>query len=102
MISVCLWIYAGAIRCRHPQLGPRHGNDLLVQEVITNYSEKPIDYTAFAAYPDLTRQERIVQGLEPGRTTVEAVYRFKNVKFIPGATPALRPAAIGRHAHTQR
>lgn len=63
----------------------RDGTDLLVQEVVTNYSERPIDYTAYAAYPGLTRQERIVQSLDPGRTTIK-LYRFKNVKFIPNAT----------------
>jgi hypothetical protein len=62
----------------------RNGKDLLVQETITNYGERSIDYTAYATYPGATRQERLIGGLEPGRTTIK-LYRFKNVKFIPGA-----------------
>jgi len=63
----------------------RDGTDLLVQQVITNYGESPIDYTSYASYPGVTRQERIVSGLEAGRTTIK-IYKFKNVKFIKGAT----------------
>jgi hypothetical protein len=66
-------------------LALRDGNDLLVQEMITNYSEGPIDYTAYATYSGLTRQERLVNALEPGHTIIK-LYRFKNVKFIPGAS----------------
>jgi hypothetical protein len=66
-------------------LALRDGKDLLVEEMITNYSEKPIDYTAYAAYPGLIRLERLVISLDPGLTSIK-LYRFKNVKFIPGAT----------------
>jgi hypothetical protein len=65
-------------------LALRDGKDLLVQQMITNYSERPIDYTAYAAYPGLARQERLVNDLGPGRTVIK-LYRFKNVKFISGA-----------------
>jgi hypothetical protein len=65
-------------------LAMRDGKDILVQEMITNYSEGPIDYSAYATYPGVTRQERLVTGLQAGHTTIK-LYRFKNVKFIPGA-----------------
>lgn len=56
----------------------RDGNDVLVQQLITNYGEKPIDYTAFAVYPAKARQERLVTNLAPGRSTIK-IYRFANV-----------------------
>ena len=59
-------------------------NDLLVQQMITNYGEKSINYTAFAVYPGQSRQERLVMNLEPGRTTIK-LYRFKDVQIIPKA-----------------
>jgi hypothetical protein len=66
-------------------LALRDGKDLLVQEMITNYSEQPINYSAYASYPGTARQERLVSDLEPGRTVIK-LYRFKNVRFVPGAT----------------
>jgi NPCBM-associated, NEW3 domain of alpha-galactosidase len=66
-------------------LALRDGKDLIVQEMITNYSEQPIDYTAYAAYPGQARQERLINDLDAGRSTIK-LYRFKNVKFVPGAT----------------
>jgi hypothetical protein len=60
----------------------RDGNNIVVQQMISNYGDKPIDYTAFAIYPGAARQERLVTNLGPGRTTIK-VYRFNNVKFIP-------------------
>lgn len=54
------------------------GPDLLVQQQITNYGEKPIDYTAFAILPGQARQERLVTNLGPGRSTIKK-YRFPNV-----------------------
>jgi hypothetical protein len=67
----------------------RDGSDLLVQEMVTNYGEAPVDYTAYASYPGQTRQERLVQSLDPGRTTIK-LYRFRNVKFM---SKALRSVA---------
>jgi hypothetical protein len=66
-------------------LALRDGRDLVVQQLITNYGNKPIDYTAFVTYPGSARQERIVTGLAPGRTTIRK-YRFVNVQFAPNAT----------------
>jgi alpha-galactosidase-like protein len=63
----------------------RDGKDVLVQQMITNYSEQMIDYTAYAFYPGAPRQERLIASLEPGRTVIK-LYRFKNVKIVPGAT----------------
>ena len=48
-------------------LALRDGNDVVVQQMITNYGEKPIDYTAFAIYPGQPRQERLVTGLAPAK-----------------------------------
>ena len=65
-------------------LALRDGKDVVVQQMISNYGDRPIDYTAFALYPGQARQERIVSGLAPGRTTVKK-YRFKNVDVSPEA-----------------
>ena len=62
----------------------RDGKDVLVQQMITNYGDKPIDYTAFAIYPGQARQERWITNLGAGRTTIK-LYRFTNVKFNPDA-----------------
>jgi hypothetical protein len=56
-------------------LARRDGADLLVQQVITNYGGKKIDYTAFVVAPGSPRQERLVTGLAPGRSAVK-LYRF--------------------------
>lgn len=63
-------------------LALRDGKDVIVQQMITNYGDKPIDYTAFALYPGQARQERLVTNLAPGRTTIKK-YRFTNVTFTP-------------------
>ncbi len=65
-------------------LAIRDGNDIIVQQMISNYGDKPIDYTAFAIYPGTARQERLVTNLGPGRTTIK-VYRFNNVKILTSA-----------------
>jgi hypothetical protein len=65
-------------------LAIRDGNDIIVQQMISNYGDKPIDYTAFAIYPGTARQERLVTNLGAGRTTIK-VYRFSNVTLIPNA-----------------
>ena len=49
----------------------RDGPDIIVQQMITNYSNKPVDYTAFATYPNLARQERLIMGLKPGATIIK-------------------------------
>ncbi|MGE5611295.1 MAG: hypothetical protein ACM359_18745 [Bacillota bacterium] len=60
----------------------RDGKDVLVQQMITNYGDKKIDYTAFAIFPGQARQERLVTSLDPGRTTIK-LYRFPNVQVTP-------------------
>ena len=55
----------------------RDGNDVIVQQMITNYGERPIDYSAYAIFPGQARQERLVTNLAPGRTTIKK-YRFMN------------------------
>jgi hypothetical protein len=51
---------------------------VIVQQMITNYSDKPINYEAFAIYPGNARLERLITNLGPGRTTIKK-YRFKDV-----------------------
>ncbi|HRK32324.1 MAG TPA: hypothetical protein PLD59_14755 [Tepidisphaeraceae bacterium] len=58
----------------------RDGADVLVQQMITNYGNKPIDYSSFAIFPGHARQERLVTNLGPGRTTIKK-YRFTDVRF---------------------
>ncbi len=56
----------------------RDGSDIIVQQIVTNYGEKPIDYSAFALLPGSARQERMVSNLGGGRTTIKR-YRFSNI-----------------------
>ncbi len=63
----------------------RDGTSVIVQQVITNYSTAPVDYTAYALVPGSARQERLVTGLKPGQTIIKK-YRFTNVDFKPGAS----------------
>jgi hypothetical protein len=58
----------------------RDGKDVVVQQMITNYGERPINYTAFSVFPGQARQERLVTNLGPGRTTMKK-YRLINVDF---------------------
>ena len=60
----------------------REGRDVVVQQIITNYGQRPIDYTAFAIFPGQARQERLVTNLGGGRTTVKT-YRFNGVEIAP-------------------
>jgi len=62
----------------------RDKDDLVVQQMITNYGDKPINYSAFAAYPGQARQERLVTDLGAGKTIIK-LYRFTNVQIIPNA-----------------
>jgi hypothetical protein len=61
----------------------RDGNDVIVQQTIQNYGDRPIDYGAFAIFPGAARQERLVTNLGAGRTTLKR-YKFENVKVSPG------------------
>ena len=63
-------------------LALREAKDVVVQQFITNYGQRPIDYTSFAIFPGQARQERLVTNLGPGRTTVKT-YRFNNVEITP-------------------
>jgi hypothetical protein len=56
-------------------LALRDGKDVVVQQIITNYSDKKIDYTAFAMMQGQARHERLVTNLAPGRSTIK-LYRF--------------------------
>lgn len=56
----------------------RDGNDVIVQQMITNYSGHPLNYTAFTVYPDRPRVERPVTDLAPGATVIKK-YRYLNV-----------------------
>ncbi len=59
-------------------LALRDGKDVVVQQIISNYGEAPINYNAFAIVPGQARQERLVINLAPGKTTIKR-YRFTNV-----------------------
>lgn len=59
-------------------LALRDGDSVIVQQMISNYGEKPINYSAFAIFPGQARQERLVTNLAPGRTTMKR-YRFTHV-----------------------
>lgn len=61
----------------------RDGNAIFVQQTITNYGDKPISYNAFATFPTQARQERLVNDLQPGSSTIRR-YRFENVKSVDG------------------
>ena len=65
-------------------LALRDGRDVVVQQMITNYGDRPINYTAFAFFPGQPRQERLVTNLGPGRTTMKK-YRLTNVDFTKTA-----------------
>jgi hypothetical protein len=62
----------------------RDNGDLVVQQLISNYGDKPIDYTAFVVYPGQPRQERLVTHLGPGRTLIK-LYRFPGAEIIRNA-----------------
>jgi hypothetical protein len=62
----------------------RDGKDVIVQQMISNYGERAIDYSAFAICPGQPREERLVPNLAPGRTTVKK-YRFKGVDLAVDA-----------------
>jgi|GEM_PF-835560 len=63
-------------------LAVRDGSTLLVQQIITNYGERDISYTAYCLLPGFSREERIIMNLAPGRTTIR-LYRFRDVKPGP-------------------
>jgi len=54
----------------------------MVQQIIQNYGDKPVDYTAFALMPGQQRQERLITGLQPGRSVVKR-FRFIGVIINP-------------------
>jgi len=56
----------------------RDGPDVMVQQMITNYGERPITYSTFANYPGRPRIERLVTSLNPGQTTIKK-YRFTKI-----------------------
>ncbi|MEZ0263732.1 MAG: hypothetical protein ACAI43_03315, partial [Phycisphaerae bacterium] len=64
-------------------LALRDGADIVVQQVIQNYGDRPIDYSAFAILPGQARQERLVTNLAPGRSTIKR-YRFPAAEIAPG------------------
>jgi len=64
-------------------LALRDGNDVVVQQMITNYGDRPINYNAFVIYPGAARQERLVSNLDPGKTLLKR-YRFAGVPFATG------------------
>ena len=51
------------------------GGAVVVQQRITNYGTRPVDYVAYVNYPGRAREERLVTGLAPGGSTLKR-YRF--------------------------
>jgi len=64
-------------------LALRDGNDVVVQQMITNYGDRPVDYSAFAVVVGQARQERLVSALPAGKTIIKR-YRFTNIDVKPG------------------
>jgi hypothetical protein len=65
----------------------RDGADVVVQQMISNYGDQPINYSAFAAYPGRPRIERLISTLRAGQTTVK---RFRFVNVPPGPSAKIR------------
>ncbi len=75
--SVPVTLTLGLSNVGMQSLALRDGDDVIVQQMISNYGQKPIDYNAFAIYPGQPRQERLVTHLGPGSTIIKR-YRFRN------------------------
>jgi hypothetical protein len=65
----------------------RDGKDVVVQQMISNYGDQSITYSAFASFPGRPRVERLVSSLLPGQTVIKK-YRFSNVP--PGKSVKVR------------
>jgi hypothetical protein len=63
----------------------RNGNDLLVEQTVTNYGDRPANYNAFVVVPGNARQERLILELGPGQTTIKR-YRFRNASDLEPGT----------------
>jgi len=74
-LSVPVTVNLGLSDLGMQTLALRDGKDVVVQQIITNYSDKKIDYTAFAIMQGKARLERLVTNLAPGRSTIK-LYRF--------------------------
>ena len=66
-------------------LAIRDDKDIVIQQIIQNYSDKAIDYNAFAIFPGQARQERFITDLGPGQSIVKR-YRFPNAIAPRGST----------------
>lgn len=53
----------------------RRGKEIVVQQMVTNYSSAPVNYNAFVTLPGQARQERLLTNLGPGKTMIRK-YRF--------------------------
>ncbi|MDB5297083.1 MAG: hypothetical protein JWO31_3066 [Phycisphaerales bacterium] len=62
----------------------RDGDAVVVLQTITNYGDKPIDYTAYAILPGQPRQERLVTALAAGQATMKR-YKFPAEGLKAGA-----------------
>jgi hypothetical protein len=47
------------------------GGEILIQQVITNTSNVPLDAQAYVLLPGFPRQQRYIVGLAPGQTTIK-------------------------------
>ena len=64
----------------------REGADLVVEQRVTNYGDRPLDFAGFVLLPGLARQERLLTDLPPGGT-VRRSYRFPAAADLPAGTP---------------
>ncbi len=62
----------------------RDGDDVIVQQLITNYGTKAANYTAFAVLAGQARQEKLVTSLGASRTVLK---RFRFAGAAKGASP---------------
>lgn len=85
--SVPLTLNLGLSDVGMQTLALRDGDSVIVQQMVSNYGEKPINYSAFAVFPGQARQERLVTNLAPGRSTMKR-YRFTHVP--PGGKVNIR------------
>jgi hypothetical protein len=83
VFSVPLTLNLGLSDVGMESLALRDGKDIIVQQTISNYGDKPINYNVFAVVPGQSRQERLVTNLGPGQTMTKRI-RFSGVDVKPG------------------
>lgn len=78
-------------------LAVRSGDEVIVQQIITNYGSEPINYNAFVSIAGLPRQERIISSLGPGQQAIRK-YRLP----LPRTSTATKLRSGVREAEGKR